>query len=451
MNITVNPYEARDIVKEAYLYGWPLSENYNILNAYSLDGNNSEFKAPFNEISNTSRLYGPEDAAVISPNSDTPYSMLWADLRAEPIVITVPQIEDRYFSFQLIDLYTFNFNYIGTRMQDVGGGSFVIVGPSWKGPDPSDSEIKKVFHSETEFIFSITRTQLLNPDDMGNVVDIQEQYRVQTLSQYRGTGAPLAAPPIDWPEPLPLEKGETPAIFSNINFMLQFCPTHPSEERLMDRFAQIGVGAGLPFDPKGLEPDMLKAFENGIADAWEEFAEINAKIGAGEVTSEDLFGTREFLDTYSPDNYLHRFAGAKIGLYGNSKEEAFYPMYYVDDKDVLLNGSDSKYTLKLDLPMPADAFWSVTMYDGETQLLIDNPIDRYLVNSAMATLVKIDDSINIYIQRDKPEDDTEKANWLPTPDGPFYMAMRLYIPKESVLSGEWQAPKAHNAGPVSAS
>ena len=99
MKITVSPYEARDIVRDAYLYGWPLSENYNILHAYALDGNNSEFKAPFNEIHNEARLYGPEDTAVVTPNSDTPYSMLWADLRAEPIVITVPEIRkrDRYF------------------------------------------------------------------------------------------------------------------------------------------------------------------------------------------------------------------------------------------------------------------------------------------------------------------------------------------------------------------
>src|ERR1700752_3741117 len=142
----VSPDEARAIAKEAYIYGFPLVDNYRIQYAYFIDTKNTEFKAPWNQLTNIPRVYTPADTAIQTPNSDTPYSMIGMDLRAEPMVLTVPPIEkERYFSVQLIDAYTFNFDYIGSRATGNDGGSYLIAGPNWKGELPKG--VKKVFRS----------------------------------------------------------------------------------------------------------------------------------------------------------------------------------------------------------------------------------------------------------------------------------------------------------------
>src|SRR5882724_4995245 len=153
----ITPAEARAIVKEAYIYGFPLVDNYRIQYGYFVDRQNPEFKAPWNQIHNTPRVYTPEDKAIQTPNSDTPYSFVGMDLRAEPIVLTVPPIEkERYFSVQLVDAYTFNFAYIGSRTTGNDGGSYLIAGPGWKGETPKG--VKEVIRSETKFVFAVYRT-----------------------------------------------------------------------------------------------------------------------------------------------------------------------------------------------------------------------------------------------------------------------------------------------------
>ena len=198
---SVTPAEARSIAREAYVYGFPIVDSYRIQHAYFVDRNNAEFEAPWNEIRNISRVYTPADKAIQTPNSDTPYSMLGMDLRAEPIVLTVPSIEkERYFSVQLIDLYTQNFDYIGSRATGNDGGSFVIAGPTWKGEAPAG--VKKVIRSETELVLAAYRTQLLNPGDLDNVKKVQAGYKAQPLSAFLGQPAPKAAPAIDFIKPL---------------------------------------------------------------------------------------------------------------------------------------------------------------------------------------------------------------------------------------------------------
>src|SRR5207247_907155 len=155
----ITPAEARAIVKEAYIYGFPLVDNYRIQYSYFVDRQTPEFKVPWNQLVNTPRVYTPADTAIQTPNSDTPYSWLGMDLRAEPLVLTVPPIEkERYFSVQLIDAYTFNFDYIGSRATGNEGGSYMVAGPNWKGETPKG--VKKVFRAETEFAFAAYRTQL---------------------------------------------------------------------------------------------------------------------------------------------------------------------------------------------------------------------------------------------------------------------------------------------------
>src|SRR2546423_1572198 len=193
----VTAAEARAIAKEAYIYGFPMVDNYRIQHAYFVDSKNPEYKGPWNQIVNIPRVYTPADTAIQTPNSDTPYSFVGMDLRTEPIVLTVPPIEKkRYYSIQLIDAYTFNFDYIGSRATGNEGGSYMIAGPNWKGETPKG--VKKVFRSETEFVFAVYRTQLFTPDDIDNVKKVQAGYKAQTLSAFLGQPVPKAAPAIDF-------------------------------------------------------------------------------------------------------------------------------------------------------------------------------------------------------------------------------------------------------------
>jgi hypothetical protein len=234
---TLTSQEARAIAKEAYIYGFPLIDNYRIMYAYFVDRNDPEFKAPFNEIRNIPRVYTHEDRTVQTPNSDTPYSFAGLDLRAEPIVITLPAIEqNRYYSVQLIDAYTHNFAFLGTRTTGNNGGNFLVAGPGWKGETPKG--IALVLRSETQFVLAGFRTQVFNPADLENVKKVQAGYKVQPLSAFLGRPAPPAAPKIDFFKPLSNEEQKTSlAFFSELNFVLQFCPTNPSEKELMARFA----------------------------------------------------------------------------------------------------------------------------------------------------------------------------------------------------------------------
>jgi hypothetical protein len=431
--------EARAIAKEAYIYGFPMVDSYRVQYAFFIDSGNSQFKAPMNQIMSLAGLATPADTAVQTPNSDTLYSVVGLDLRAEPFVLTIPPIEkERYFSVQLIDWYTYNFDYIGSRTTGNDGGSFLIAGPGWKGETPAG--VKKAFRSETEFVFANYRTQLFNPDDLDNVKKIQAGYKVEPLSAFLGQPAPATAPAIDFIKPLtPAEQRTSLEFFNILNFVLQFCPTDPSETDLMARFAKIGVGAGKTIDVGALATEMKTALEQGMADAWAEFENLQKqKIDTGEITLGEMFGTREYLK----NNYLYRMAAAVNGIYGNSKEEAMYPVYAIDAAGQKLNGAN-KYTVHFasDQLPPVNSFWSLTMYELPQSLLVANPINRYLLNSPMLPqFVKdADGGITFYVQNQSPGKDKE-PNWLPAPEGPFIMFMRLYWPKDEALNGTWKQP-----------
>ena len=441
----VTPAEAQAIAKEAYIYGFPLVDGYRIQYAYFVDQSNPEYKGPFNQIINVARVYTPEDKAVQTPNSDTPYSFVGLDLRAEPMVLMLPAIEkNRYYSVQLADAYTHNFDYLGSRTTGNDGGRFLITGPDWKGQPPKG--IKDVLHSETQLVAAIYRTQLFNPADLDNVKKIQSEYKVQPLSAFLGTPAPTPASKIDWPKPLSPEEQKTSLeFFDRLNFWLKFCPTVSSETELMARFAKIDVGACRTFDASKLTPEMKQAITNGVADAWKAFADLKAQgVDTGKVTSGDVFGTREFLQ----NNYLYRMAAAVLGIYGNSKEEAMYPSYPVDAGGEKLDASQHRYTLRF-APgqlQPANSFWSLTMYELPASLLVANPLNRYLINSPMLPHLKrdADGGLTVYIQKDSPGK-AKESNWLPAPNGPFIMWMRLYWPKPEALNGSWKEPPLHRA------
>ncbi len=435
--------DARAIAKEAYIYGFPLVDNYRILYSYFVDVGGPEYKAPWNTLFNNARVYTPEDTAIQTPNSDTPYSYVGADLRAEPLVFTVPQIEEgRYYSLQFIDLNTFNFAYVGSRATGNGAGHYLLAGPGWSGETPPG--IAQVIRCETALAFVLYRTQLLSPDDIDTVKQVQAEFQVQLLSAFLGETAPPASPAIDFYPPLGVDDERTSLTFFNeLNFLLQFCPVVPAEVALRERFATLGIDAGEAFNAEALAPDIRQAVQDGMADAWTALEGVRKGIDTGEVDTGDFFGTREYVN----GNYLYRMAGAALGIYGNSKEEALYPAYGVDADGQSLDGS-YRYTLHFapgHLP-PVNAFWSVTMYTLPESLLNANPINRYLINSPMLPdLTKdTDGGITLLIQHDSPGADRE-ANWLPAPAGPFQVVMRLYWPKPEAVDGTWTAPPLERA------
>ena len=310
----------RAIAKEAYIYGYPMVDNYRIQYGYYVDSTNSEFKAPWNHIMNIASVFTPADIAIQTPNSDTPYSFAGLDLRAEPIVLTLPAVdENRYYSIQFVDAYTFNFDYLGTRTSGSNAGKYLVAGPNWNGDVPEG--INRVVRSETEFINLLYRTQLFNPGDIDNVKKIQAGYKVQPLSSFLNTPPPTAAPAIDFIKPLtPEEQKSSLDFFQIMNFVMQFSRTNPTETELIERFEKIGIGAGKEFDVENLSPEVKAAFEEGIKDAWSvDFAQLMKKVNAGEVASGDVFGTREYLD----NNYLYRMAGAVIRYLRKLKRRSY--------------------------------------------------------------------------------------------------------------------------------
>lgn len=432
--------DIRQIACEAYIYGYPIVDNYRIWHAQFVDRGNSDFKAPWNEISNIARVFTPDDKAIQTPNSDTPYSFAGLDLRAEPVVLTVPPVEKgRYFSVQLIDAYTHNFDYIGSRATGNDGGHFLIAGPDWSGKVPAG--IDRVFHCETGFCFAFYRTQLFNAGDLDEVKIVQAGYKVQSLSAFAGQPAPAAVPALRFPKPLTIEEQRSsPAFFSLLNFVLGYCPVHPSETALRARIAQLGIDGKTAFDPANWPSDVQQAVKRGVSDAWTKFASFKAaEIDTLQKTSSDVFGTRDYLK----NNYMYRMAGAVLGIYGNSKEEAIYPMYLVDASGEKLDGAHNAYTLHFaagQLP-PVKFFWSLTLYELPSGLLYANPLKRYLINSPMLPDLARDEDggLTLHVQHGSPGTDRER-NWLPAPKGPFYMALRLYGPQQAAVTGTWKQP-----------
>ena len=436
--------EAKDIAEAGFIYGLPIVMNYAVMYEYAVDRGSGQFKAPFNQIKNESSVFTYKDTAIITPNSDTPYSIAWLDLRAEPIVLSVPAVDPkRYYSVQLEDGNTYNYGYIGTRTTGSEASDYMVVGPDWKGATPAG--IKKVFRSSTQFSIAIYRTQLFDPNDIDNVKKVQAGYKVQPLSGYLKQPAPPAAPAINFPK---IDKDLVKSnFFEYLDFALQFAPVQENEKAIRAQLARIGIGPGKTTDFKDLsikdKLELIVGMKEGERKVDEAIDKAGYAMNGWRVSS--LFGDSAFFN----GDWLKRAAGAKAGIYGNDAEEATYPLAKVDSDGQALDGSKHNYTLTFpagQLP-PVNAFWSVTMYDGKTQLLIKNPIDRYLINSPMLPDLKknADGSLTLYIQNRSPGKDKE-SNWLPAPDGPIYLVMRLYSPKTTppsilpVGTGTWQPP-----------
>lgn len=441
----ISTQEVKEIAEEAYIFSFPMLMGYRYAFATFLTPSLPSYRGPANAMHGKATTLDYTFKDVISPNADTPYSMALLDLRAEPVVLQVPQVTDRYYVLQLEDLFGTNAYYIGSRATGSQAGTYLAVGPQWQGE--TGDEFDGVFTFDTDLVFVIGRTQLLGPEDVPALTKVMDGYKIQTLSAYLGKKAP-AVQSVEW-----LvwndEASRDERFIGYLNFLLSFCqPTHPTEVDLMARFAKIGIGAGLDFDTDTLDDDARAAIHSGVHAAREKIdAQVRTmgqKVNGWGYT--DVFGTREWYD----GDYLLRAAGAMAGWGGNDAIEAFYPIAREDVSGEPFNGAH-RYQITFITPPPAKAFWSVTMYDtsydGTAGYLVENPISRYLINSTTNGLDYGEDgSLTIYIQHGQPTNAIEKANWLPAPEGPFYLVLRIYMPEQAALDGTWTPPPVNRVG-----
>ncbi|WP_456311587.1 DUF1254 domain-containing protein [Pseudomonas shirazensis] len=434
-NATFSPDSITAIAKEAWIYGYPMFYNYKTIYANAVNKDAKEFIGGFNKFKSIAVSATPADTLVVTINNDTPYSMAAINVSDEPVILEVPKIEeDRYYVMQFVDLYTFNFEYVGSRATGNQPGKYLIAGPDWKGETPKG--ITKVLKSETDLIFLVGRTQLHSPQDVANLKKIQQQYKLTPLHLYTNQPAP---PEKKYNMPLPAWNEadySSPKFINVLNSLLQYTTEDSSEKELRARFAKIGIQPGVPYDSSKYPPQTIAAIEKGIDQGKKE---LESKID-NLTDSGSLFGTRASLK----NNYLNRAIAAAAGLYGNTKEEAVYTGSSTDKDNQPLTGSN-KYTLRFSkdqLPQ-AKYFWSITMYNLPKRFLVPNPISRYSIgNKSKGLKYESNGDLIFYLQAASPGKEKE-SNWLPTPKTERFMfVMRIYGPQADVINNVWKMPLA---------
>lgn len=429
----------RAVAADAYVYGLPFVMTYAAIHAFAIDRESSQFKAPLNQLYYAKDLFTPKDRAVVSPNSDTPYSLAVLDLRAEPMVISVPAIDPkRYYSVMLCDGKSYNYGIFGSIVTDGEPGDYLVVGPDWQGETPKG--IRKVYRSGTQQSLMTIRTQLFRPDDMENVRQIVKGYRIEPLSAWLHQPAPAPVPAIDYPK-INNELARK-NFFAYLDFALQMAPATEDEKAMRAELASIGIGNG-KFDAyTKLAAAYGKDLQAGVKDGDARVDQAIANFGR-KVNGWNMFLKAGGDRARFAGDWAERAAFVKVGIYGLDASEVIYGFGRTLPDGETLDASAHHYTLTFAagaLP-PADAFWSVTLYDGKTQLLAENPINRYLINSPMLPALKrnADGSITLHIQKESPGPDLE-SNWLPAPDGPFNLALRAYGPRPELRNGSWSPP-----------
>jgi hypothetical protein len=428
----VNIDSARAIARDAWIYGYPMFYNYKTIYLYGINNNYSDYAGGFNKFKNYAKMFTPADTSIVTPNDDTPYSWAMLNLATEPVILHVPEINNRYYVMQLIDLYTYNFAYVGTRATGNKAGNYMIAGPNWHGEKPAG--VDKVFKSETDLVTILGRTELKGESDIPNIKTIQSQYKLIPLHEFTKQLAP-AVVKFDLPLPVWKDKDYSSIAFIGVlNSLLQYASVHPSETALRKRFASIGIEPGLSTGKIKYSKEVVDAINQGIKEGQQALAKSEAKTNS----SINLFGTREDLH----NNYVTRATAAAMGLFGNTKEEAVYTGSIKDNAGKYLTGT-SKYTLTFtkDQIPPVKYFWSITMYTIPQRYLVKNPINRYSIGDRTKGLkYEKDGSLIFYLQSTSPGKDNE-ANWLPSPAvGPFNYVVRLYGPKDAVTNGVWKQP-----------
>lgn len=419
------PDQARQLAEEAYLFAYATAEHAKLLDAVAA-------KLPFNQLYGEPRLLGPEDSKVVSPNNDTFYSRALLDLRGEPQVLEVPALSGRYYSFQLVDLRTDNLDYIGTRATGAAAGRYLIAGPDWRGELPAG--FSGLIRSPSRLVFLLGRTAVKGGADQAAAAAVLKSYRLRPLSTVLGQPAPAPLAKLALPAYRDTKQGPASAVFPTFNALAPLHAWTPAEQAKLARFAAIGMGSGAVFAPPA---ELAQAVEAGA-----EAGRTGVKAASANLSPRHngWFSSPANAGHYGSDD-LTRAAAAWRYIYVNDPVEALYPIALHDAQGQPLHGNQA-YRLSFaagQLP-PVDAFWSLTLYDGQTQLLAANPLQRYSLGDRSPGLeYDADGGLTLYIQHASPGAERE-GNWLPAPQGPFNLILRLYLPQEAALKGTYQLP-----------
>ena len=437
MSSDLTPGQAKALAEDAYVFGFPLVYIETQIDVLTHVTKPEGARSPINQFAHYREFPDAANKTVVGLNVDTLYSLAQLDLSQEPLVLSVPQMGERFWIMQLVDGWNNVPNAPGSRSVGGKGGDFAIVGPGWQGELPAAvTELRM----PTSIAIVGGRTYTAGPDDYAAVHALQDQYELVPLSAWGSDYTP--------PDEVPLKPGveESPvgtqvmalspeAFFNRLNTLLVDNPPEPADPPLMERIAALGVEPGAAFSTSGFDSDVRTGVEEGVAAAQQAIRDEEPKLGEhvnGWNLARDLgrYGTK----------YLYRAAWTFFGVGGNLVEDAFYPLSLVDG-DGEPYDSVNKYVLRFaEEELPAvDAFWSVTMYDKDSYL-VANPVNRYALGDRSNLNFADDGSLTIFIQSDSPGDETA-ANWLPAPtEGGFKLALRLYAPKQEVADGSWAPP-----------
>jgi hypothetical protein len=434
----VTPEEAEAIAEEAYIYAYPMLENYKAMYMQAVDPSSGAFRAPFNHFASTSRPAGAESRDALTPNNDTLSDVAWLNLETEPLVLSVPTAAvDRYYAFQFVDMYTHNFAYVGARETGFGDGRYLIAGPYWSGKIPHG--MARVLRSDGNFVLVIGRTQVNGNQDAESVNAIQTQYKLTPLSAFlRQT--PEEGPAPNFP-PFDPEKFESAAFIGYLNFFMGQMRQRTGEAEILKRFAKIGIGPNRLFEISELDPDIRLSIQNGVRAAINRIAAETHKLGKIKNAWRLPYGNFGAYEEMQGD-YLVRAAAAMAGLYGNTHTEIFKPLSFEDGDGQPYDGSKHRYTIRFekDAFPPVRAFWSLSLYKLPERRFVKNGLNRFAIGERTVGIQSDPDgALTIRIQHLSPGPDLE-SNWLPAPAGPFYLVLRLYWPDEVVNEGNWTPP-----------
>jgi hypothetical protein len=413
---------------QAYIYGYPTVELYRTFYQQALDPNRGH-SIGVNEFNHIRKLTTPEDTWVVTPNNDTLYSRAWIDLSKEPIILHIPPIEDRFFVFPIGDFYHDTVASLGWWNVGQSGGNFALTAPGWQGVLPADVERVEV---STPMCWTVTRTLTSGEsDDIAYVNALQDQYSLTPLSQWSELDPSTHVARSEYPV---WKKDDSLNFFVILNEMLRRNPPQPADEGLVATFKEIGLHPTQQFDSGSIPDAVRRGLERAIPDAQRIMAakgETMAEIVNGWLflPGPKTFGTdylfRAALETVA---LLHGESAMQVGYIGN-----------IDGQGRQLDGNHD-YELHFDVPPPVFGFWSLTLYDGATKLLVDNPINRYAIGDRTEGIQYGEDgSLTIYMSHQEP-DGNAALNWLPIPNGPFYVVIRAYNAEPEIFNGTWSPP-----------
>jgi hypothetical protein len=435
---TISPAEARAIAVDAYLYFYPLLSMDVSRRVFTNIEAGKEFgKGPANMFVSIPE-YPPADfKGVVRVNFDTLYSSGWLELTQEPLVITAPDTDGRYYLLPMLDMWTDVFASPGWRTTGTQAGNFLVTPPGWSGTVPQGMTH---LPTPTPYIWIIGRTKADGPQDYAAVHKIQAGFKVTRLSEWGKQPTPVTVkidPTVDMKTPPKVQVDTMPAgkYFAYAAELVKLHPPHITDQPIIAEMKKIGIEVGKSVDLNRLDPAVQKALEGAPNEAQElmtwKLATL-ARVANGWSMNTDTMGV------YG-NYYLKRAIVAREGLGANLPEDAIYPLNLADASGKPLDGAN-KYTLHFEkgaMP-PVNAFWSITLYDNEG-FQVGNPLNRFAVSSWMPFKSNADGSLDLYFQNDSPGTDQE-ANWLPAPKGAFNLTMRLYAPQSDALTGKWNPP-----------